>query len=361
VYDTPPTDPDLRREGWGTRIALITAGVTVVAVIVGGVMLARNTNGFITITDGDPNAGRLGVPGDAVADGLAAPPFNYTFHGYAAGGLKVTEPVLATPGYQEAQVRAPYEAVERHDDAGTVIDSLPGYGALLTVYRPGVYDPVRYTDQESLTVAGRPGWYAADMPYREGQVVDDKPRPGLAWEYADDAWAVITTVAEDPYPREDLVAVATGFKTVEAYPATTPIDLVTVPEGYALVSGGASDDWPNGPSYLIGGVRLIGQKPEYRGVTAPIDASGTGAPTVVVAVYDAAWGKDVGDLVPGAPPVCAVADVCHRLTADGRWRIEVHARGGQLEKPQLKKILTDAVLADVPDHASWFPLVDAGS
>ncbi|WP_157239451.1 hypothetical protein [Catenuloplanes japonicus] len=358
----PPTDPDLRRDRWGTRIALITAGLTVLGVIAGGVMLAHNTNGFVTITDGETEAGHLGVPGDAVADGLAAPAFNYTFHGYAAGGLKVTEPVLATPGYQEAQVRRPYEVVEKTDDAGTVTDTLQSYGALLTVYRPGVYDPVRYTDQESITIGGRLGWYSENMPYRDGYASGELPAPGLAWEYADDAWAVISTVGyRASYPREDFIAIAEGFKTVDPYPATTPIDLVSVPDGFTLVSGGASADAPVGVSYLMGSVRLIGQRPEYRGITAPIDPVETGQPTVVVSVYDAAWAKDTEGLKPGEPATCPTEDVCRTLSADGRWVTEAHTRTGQLEKPQLKKIVNEAVIADVSDHATWFPLTDAAS
>lgn len=361
MYDMPPTDHDLRRERWGTRIALITAGLTVAGVITGGVILAQRTNGFVTITDGEPETGQLAVPGDAVADGLAAPPFNYTFHGYAAGGLKVTEPVFVTPGYQEAQVHRPSEVVEKTDDAGKVIGALPDFGALLTVYRPGVFNPVRYTDQESLTVGGRPGWYAGNMPYRDGEVVDDEPRPGLAWEYADDAWAVISTIATESYPREDLVAVATGFTTVEAYPATTPIDLATVPAGYTLVSGGAVGDWPNGATYLMGHIRLIGERPEYRGITAPVNAGWTGAPTVSVGIYDAVWAKDTYGLEPGGDAGCTTEDVCVKLTADGLWLIEAQARGGQLEMPQLKKLVTEATIADVPNHATWFPLTEAAS
>ncbi len=164
MYDTPPTDRDLRRERLGTRIALISATLTVAAVVVTGVIVARNAPGFITVTDGEPDTGQLAVPGDVVAQGLAAPPFSYTFHGYTAGELKVSEPMLVTPGYQEAWIRRPYELVELEDDNGEVIDSRPGYDALLTVYRPGVYDPERYLGQERITVRGRDGFWAENVP-----------------------------------------------------------------------------------------------------------------------------------------------------------------------------------------------------
>ncbi len=44
------------------------------------------------------------------------------------------------------------------------------------------------------------------------------------------------------------------------YPATTPIDLVTVPEGYTLTSGGTVDDWPLSVSEQLGSIRLTADR-----------------------------------------------------------------------------------------------------
>ncbi|GAB7036481.1 MULTISPECIES: hypothetical protein [Catenuloplanes] len=361
MYDTPPTDRDLRRERLGTRIALISATLTVAAVVVTGVIVARNAPGFITVTDGEPDTGQLAVPGDVVAQGLAAPPFSYTFHGYTAGELKVSEPMLVTPGYQEAWIRRPYELVELEDDNGEVIDSRPGYDALLTVYRPGVYDPERYLGQERITVRGRDGFWAENVPYQR-EFVDEQPRPGVAWQYADDAWAVISMIAAEPYPRADLLAVAEGLTMTAPYPATTPIDLVTVPEGYTLTSGGTVDDWPLSVSEQLGSIRLTADRPEYRGLTMPVDVLESGVPTIAVRLVDARWTSHTGVTTPGAPATCVDDNTCVRLTADGRWLVEGHAPpAAEVDPELLERVVGDAVLADVPNRGSWFPLVEAAA
>jgi len=142
--------------------------------------------------------------------------------------------------------------VDYQDASGRPTSS---YAGSLTVYRPGVALPAGLASGSRLTVQGREayqhelsGEYHA--PGNPAAVVAD---PGatlvvgpavdhryvLAWQYADKAWAVITSRPTDPahvLPADVEVALADRFQPGPPVRARTPFQVGYLPAGWRLDS-----------------------------------------------------------------------------------------------------------------------------
>jgi hypothetical protein len=295
----------------------------------------------------------------AAAAALAYPaaPFAYAFHGYTAGEFEVSDPVLVTPGYQEAFVRRHGETEDLYGSAGEVVATAPAASTMLTVYRPGVFRPTRFLHAEPVRVHDRPGYFGADITYRDER--GPHPRPALAWQYADNAWAVLSNLTPTVYTKADLIKIAEGLPGSPAYPATVAFRASWTPPGYRVTSAGTTDDYPNGGPYLVSSIRLVTTRPAYQNLTQTIDASQTGTPTIRVALYPVAW-TDSTHRHPGSPATCNPGNhsLCYRMTADGKYLAEVVGSGGQ-SQADLKRILDGLTFAQVGDGSTWFPLAEA--
>jgi hypothetical protein len=282
--------------------------------------------------------------------------FAYAFTGYQAGPFTVSEPILVTPGYQESYVRRGDEMENLYDGTkeDRVVASVPGYSALLTVYRPGTFEPTRFNGAEAVRVAGHPGLYAPAVHYQPG---DDSPSKGaLAWQYAEDAWATLASVTPDGYSKAEFVQIAAGLAAAPPTTATSPVKLTWTPPGYGLTSAGATDDYPNGGPYMVSSQRLIKTRPAYTGLTATVDASATGSPTFRVGVFPVSF-ADNSHVRPGAASYCndGNANLCYRMTSDGKYLIEISSNGG-LSTADLRRVLDSAKLADPADRSTWSPV-----
>jgi hypothetical protein len=284
-------------------------------------------------------------------------PFAYAFHGYTVGHFEVSAPILVTPGYQEAYVRKDGEVLNMYGAHNEVVATAPGYSGALTVYRPGVFQPTRFQHATPVTIHGRPGYYGADIPYRD--TGEPHPRPALAWQYADNAWAVLSNETRTVYSRADLIAVADHFALGGAYPATVAFTASWLPPGYLLTSAGAWDDHPGGGPEMVSSVRLVTARPSYQSLTQTVDAAQAGVPTFRVALYPRAWANP-GDVKPGSPAYCNPGnrDLCYRMTPDGAYLAEV-VSSGALNQSDLRRILDGLTFATVTDRATWYPVTEA--
>jgi hypothetical protein len=179
----------------------------------------------------------------------AAPvaPFTFTFGAYQVGKLSVAAPIDVSTAYELAPVDAdglttndkpvddPAADSTRDPKAGKATGTAdPDLSAFLTVYRPGAHDSSTLANSQKVTVAGRPGLETT---------VTGGPWPmvrTLAWQYADNAWAVILSRSGGPTTRRPTSGrqLAAGLRTEARTPARLPITTSYVPAGYGLTEVG---------------------------------------------------------------------------------------------------------------------------
>lgn len=182
-------------------------------------------------------------------------PFMYSIKGYSVGPLHVSDPVFATAAYQESIVTL--DGVEKQkmtNGAGTWERSYDRPAGILTVYRPGVFKPDKFSSGTPVRVHDLPGLQTEfdkqvfDMRVVENAKVQDRKQfssrtvkvAALAWQYADGAWATLlaTPVLNTADPARDLLALADKLTPAEPTVAPVPYRFGTVPAGYQLVGIG---------------------------------------------------------------------------------------------------------------------------
>jgi hypothetical protein len=224
--------------------------------------------------------------------------FDYTLSGYTVGGIEVSDPVNVTPGYQQARIRRADETQEYDLGDGTSERALVSR-SVLTVYRAGVFDPVRFEGAESVPVGGATGFYAGSA---------------LAWQYGPDAWAVIEA-ASGHLSRADMLDVATAMRTGPNRPATLPWRMSYLPPGYHLSSmGTTADDQLVGPHLQQGDARFTTAPEEYSALTRPL--TGEGLENLRVKVYPRSFGDSFLAKVDWSAGQSPSADASNAVTWD---------------------------------------------
>jgi hypothetical protein len=377
-----------RRQG-RRRVALTgAASFAVVAVVAAAVVVPQALTDRVPGRSVAPAA--TGATTEAAEDLAFAYPagdFQFGFRGYPVGEFRVTDPVLAAPSFQQADIRVgdETETVYGSDSAAdeqASKDKKPGrpptprkpspddvtgpkFALKLTVYRPKAFSPERYRTfgAEPVTVNGRPGYFSTDLPIGRDPAGGEGPAwPSLAWQYADNAWAVIDNVTPDEHGKRQLTAIAEGFRGAAAYPAAIVFQTTYLPEGYRLASGGRGADWPNGGGWAqITGTRYVHGAGSDTGVTtAPVlDPADSTERDLRINVYDRRWATN--SKPPEGQPEDAVwcnsgnAKLCYRLLPGGRYVAEVEG-SGQESTADLRKVMAGLRFADADDPATWFPM-----
>ncbi|MFD0788664.1 hypothetical protein ACFQZ8_32510, partial [Micromonospora azadirachtae] len=120
-------------------------------------------------------------------------PFTYVFQRFDAGRLHVQDPIVVSRAYQIAALHIDGLVTNDHAvDASPIMrpyDGDHGVYAYLTVYRPGAFDPHRFTG-DRLIIDGH------QAIEQEGPSYGENLRRALAWEYTDNAWAVAEAFAD---------------------------------------------------------------------------------------------------------------------------------------------------------------------
>ncbi|MBY8871668.1 hypothetical protein K7640_07420 [Micromonospora sp. PLK6-60] len=372
-----------RRAGFASAGA---AGLVVVAVAGAFALPTLST---------EPNTPVTPAPAGATTAGTAPPPFTFTFRGYDAGTLHVQDPIATSTAYQIASVysdnhtsndkpvtaeeaEAQSDSVERKRN-GKAAGGKPSLWAYLTVYRPGAFDPAGIKDGRNVTVAGRRGVQATLPVGLDPQRPMDAGNKLFAWEYADNAWAAVTSFSSDRATPsfEDLGGLVEGLKPSPPRPARVPFTVGYVPDGYLpLQTGTHAMPGLSGIATAragdYGGATYTRPGLPTSGLTAPYDAvEGTirdGFHIFVTPSTSANQSPEAGttkchqvDKRRAREVGVPIGDFCNIWSADGKMLLQVSATGfdNTLPQAELLKIAKGITVADVDDESTWTPAADA--
>ncbi|GAA0798715.1 hypothetical protein [Spirilliplanes yamanashiensis] len=361
-----------RRAERRRRAGLASAGAAglVVVAVAGAFALPSLTGPDATRPDPGPAA-----PAAAASEPAA---FDFTFKGYDAGRFHVKDPIVVSAAYQMSSIYMDGrftndESVGDVSEAELAANrSRPRLNAFLTVYRPGAFDPEGIEEGTELTVAGRRAVQATTQVHADPPAVPGGDKL-LAWEYADNAWATVTSQSNDAAEPSfaDLATLVPGLRQSPARPATLPFTVGHVPDGYQAVQVGSHASIGLGGIYLArdgvyGAVEYDRAAPPTTGLTKPWEqgerARRSGTFTITVLPSE----KSNSPAEPGRTR-CFTWHACSIWSADGKLVIEVSAGGAgtpsrnstpsraDLSDAELTKIAESVRLADPEEDSTWIP------
>ncbi|PTA48251.1 hypothetical protein [Micromonospora sp. RP3T] len=376
-----------RRAGFASAGA---AGLVVVAVA-GAFTLPTLGAGRDTPGPPAPAAAAASRPAGAVWP--AAAPFTFTFTGYDAGTLHVQDPIATSTAYQIASVYSdrhtsndkPMTAAEAEASGDVLGDrkkaagGKPSLWAYLTVYRPGAFDPDGIRNGRKVTVAGHRAVQATLPVDLDPKNPIDAGNKLFAWEYADNAWAAVTSFSSDKATPSfaDLAGLVDGLKPGRPTPALVPFTVGYVPAGYLPLQTGTHAM----PGLIgiataragdYGGATYARPAPPTSGLTAPYDAVEGGIRDgfhiFVLPRTSANQSPEPGTTRCQQVPKqrareagLAIGDFCNVWSADGSVVLQVTATGlgDTLPSTELEKIAKGITVADVRDESTWTPAATA--
>ncbi|GLY97868.1 hypothetical protein [Actinoplanes sp. NBRC 103695] len=345
-----------RRAAWSG--ATVAAAVVAVATVVS---VPRLMAGPPTAPPAPPAASQAAAGAPLT---YPAKPWQYAFESYQVGEFHVNDPFLVTADFQQATVRIGNDVdVYATDPSDTTPRTEPADNLLLTVYKPGRYSPKQFDGGEQVSVGGKPGLFK-ERTFIDGDTSMVDEHRGLAWQYADDAWAVLNTYQSDDAKKagkDALMRVAAGLHGVPAYPAKVAIKVGEVPAGYRLAQGGRGPGYPNG-----------GASESYRTSLLYVkDKPKTTAKLTDAVPDDEQVGREIRiNVFPGAhamkadPPAGAEQEpycnpgndsLCYRKSPGGTFQVEIIG-SGDTSSAALKTILASIKFAGSDKPATWFPL-----
>jgi len=327
------------RRRWAVRGAGAICGVSAVVLAAVSVLPSGGSG-----EPGPPGTETVGT----VAMAPAPPPFSFTFTGYEVGDFEVADPVEVTPGYERAALKR--SNVDVGDGPPITLSA-----GMLTVYRPGVFQPEGYRSGTPVTVAGREGFATTvqrkvltggpSLESREHPVPKWFEVPALAWQYADGAWATIESdyLAANTIPAEAQRQLAERFSTRNPAPATAPFRVIHVPDGWKLGSAGPGGLVPGDTS--VATVRYVPEATAFGALTGPVEVDAiliTVSPVETEGPYPH----------PFDPPCPAGQHFCD-VKIDGRYYAEVQDESGTLSAAQVKAIADGLTFAPVAEKGAW--------
>lgn len=296
-----------------------------------------------------------------------AKPWEYAFKAYQVGEFQVHDPFLVTADFQQASVRIGDDVDEYLTGPGEDVKRTePAENLLLTVYRPGRYDPKQFAGGEQVTVGGESGLFK-ERTFIDGDTAMIDNHRGLAWQYAEDAWAVLNTFKSDDAGKAgkaELVKVAAGLSGVPAYPATVAIKLGEIPAGYQLVQGGRAPGYPNGSANEAYRTSLLLAKGKPKAsaklTDAVADDDNVGREIRINLATTEYSQKNRPPAGAEDAPYCNAGNdsLCYRMAPGEKYQVEIIG-SGDTSSDELKAILAGITFADVDDPSTWFPLATA--
>jgi hypothetical protein len=240
------TDDIIARAGrlrWRRTAAMTGSAAGIVAVLVAGVTALGGANA-------GPDPSTPFAAGSAVSTQFTLPDgFSTVFGEYRSGKYQIGPVGQVAAGYQELPVYLDGQTWTGDDGV-----NYPLPDGLITVYKPGVYDPDSlgtedpsnaYGAKFSITVAGQPGIAREMTPqvYASGGVqigrslapADVYHRTVLAWQYAPDAWATYIPQRDRDMTTAEAVRIASTVTAKPAQPLRVPYKLGFLPQGWQSV------------------------------------------------------------------------------------------------------------------------------
>ncbi|WP_433306836.1 hypothetical protein ACQP2F_21865 [Actinoplanes sp. CA-030573] len=387
MADEPPlarTADDIvvagRRAERRRRAGLASAGAAgLVAVVVAGSFALSSTGAKRSTTEAGPATTTKGVaaaPGNE-AKWADAAPFTFTFAGFDAGKFQVQDPIVTSTAYQIASVyetgRTSNDKPVSGDEAKATLDKLKNGGkreptlyAYLTVYRPGAFDPAGIRNGKAVTVAGHKAVQATLPVGLDPKNPADPANKGLAWEYADNAWAMVTSISSDEADPSftDLGALVTGLKPAAPKAAPLPFTVGYVPAGFTAVQTGTHampglDGIAAAREGDFGGATFARPAPAATGLSQPYDSvDGTIRNSFNIFVVPSG---NSNQKAQAGKTKCYAGGFCNVWSADGKVQVQVsdEATGAELPEAELKKIAQSIKVADVHDESTWTPAAKA--
>lgn len=308
-----------------------------------------------------PAASKLAVSSPQV------PAFTVTIRGFTVDqDFAVQASAESTPGYESARVVRPH-ATEIGNPAGITQQS-----GVLTVFRPGVFNPFQYAAGSPVTINGRSGF---TRTFDEGISIPDPQNPtkminhtmhlaSIAWQYADDAWATVTATNDGKYygmTAAQVQAVAEKFvPSLHGPIATAPYTILRIPSGWQLGSAGGDDVTAlNSGSGAISHVYLARTEIHFTGLTGRIDLDRGRDAGILLSVQK----NDTGG--PAAHPFTAPscynrADgqgaFCDRAIGATGYYLEAIDQTRTLTGAQINAIIDGLRFTDPAHPATWIPV-----
>jgi hypothetical protein len=295
-------------------------------------------------------------------------PFAYSFAGYDMGTLHVSDPMLATPGYQQAAVYL--------DGVTQGFDNVayPSPVATLTLFRPGVFDPRRYQSGRTIRSGGLTGlaisntYTVPDGTLRDRKYPTDpaKPartvqRPAIAWRYADNAWATLVALKRLPegWSAESLFALAGGLHPAAPSTPRVPFRMSYQPAGFHLVAVGA-DSPLNSFKDSVSALYFVKGDVSFTGLTDAYDPELLAKIVFRVHVYPtpASVQADPNNADhPNLAQPCDGGTFCDRPIS-AKYYAETSDLGDAAE---LRRIINGLTFDDIANPASWHDPVSSGA
>jgi hypothetical protein len=339
-----------RRKRWAVAQRIGGAAAVAAAAAVTATVLVV-TQGMTQGTRYDTRVGS--PPKESVpVQAAPAPPFTFTFEGYSAAGYRVITPREVTATYQAATIVGP----------ATDSDGKPRSMAVgtMTVFQPGAFNTEQVRTGSKLTVMGRDA-YQTSLARERMRVWhhDGTTDPAatvqatvLAWQYDENAWAVIEEEIYFPhqFTVPAMVAVAEMLRMNGEVTARLPFRTGYLPAGWTLqsVSGRSFDDEDTGM------VRAVYAAPDagFGSLTGPRDFDQyTASPSVVIAIlHEDAPPPDA----PKKKNICIDGDHWCTWSIPGTGMyIAVNDPSKTLPDEELLRIGQSLTFADFTQPATW--------
>ncbi|SNY64328.1 hypothetical protein [Paractinoplanes atraurantiacus] len=277
----------------------------------------------------------------------------------------------ATYGYQQIPVHRDGKTIETDGVA------YPYPDAMLTFYRPGVYDikdfgvaawsNEKYGPARNVTIAGRPGierMYTYSLPDLADLRAKMKANPGLrlndpsiktqtfvrtafAWKFDGSSWATFLPGAgREPLSRAESLAIVEAVRPHSAVPATIPYTFGWLPAGWKVI--GAEQSPTDMPSQVLLDQRI----PPGEQLAEKWDALSTGGRLTI-------WrGKPKTANAPrgGESMKCVDINGYCTLVIDGTHFAEFERLGKRLSMDDVRRILRGLTFTSVADQSRWKPV-----
>jgi hypothetical protein len=332
-----------RRTVWAAcASAVVVAGVAAVVALPQVIPLRQDST--------DPPVAPA-APAPAAPIGYPEAPWAMSLRAYQVGVFAVSDAVLVTPGYQQAViVKDNYK--NNFEDADGTVRSFEYAQAAITMYRPGAFDPQAYIGGKPVKVNGRDGFLANVGFGRD--LVDMTNDPALAWQYGDNAWAVLSAMDAGVLSDDDMVAVAAGLKTGEPRTARVPFRLSHLTSGYKLTTAGSRGEFPFGAAIDRSWIRLVERAPSYEKLTQPVigDLHLTSDTGMKLSVGPAWNNNHEAPAGKKGDSWCPESALCYRQSADGKWVAQIEGDSKQSDD-ELRKVLDGLEFADPDRPQTW--------